>query len=66
MGFDDIKKKAQEFVGGHGDKIEQGLDKAGKFAKDKFGHEDKVDKALGKAKGFIDGAGGGQGGQRRS
>jgi hypothetical protein len=53
MGFDNLKKKAQEFAGQHGDKIEKGLDKAGKVAKERFGHHDKVDNALNKAKGFL-------------
>lgn len=53
MVFDNLKKKAQDLAGQHGDKIEKGLDKAGKVAKDRFGHHDKVDSALGKAKNFL-------------
>ncbi len=38
-----------------GDKVEQGMDKAGDAAKDKFGHEDQVDQAVEKGKGFVGG-----------
>ena len=56
LNFDDIKNKAKDALKEHGDKIEQGLDKAGDFAKDKFGgqHSEKIDQATGKAKEFLD------------
>jgi hypothetical protein len=41
MGFLD---KAKEMLGKHDDKVDQGLEKAGEFAKGKFaGHDDKID-----------------------
>lgn len=46
--FNEMKNKAQNLAEKHGDKIEQGVQKAGDFAKDKFGHDDKVDKAVDK------------------
>ncbi|RZQ64432.1 antitoxin [Amycolatopsis suaedae] len=54
INFDDIKKKAQDALGKHGDKVEQGLDKASGFAKSKFGDKaDKIDNVTDKAKGFL-------------
>ena len=35
--FDDIKNKAKELVDGHGDKVDEGVDKAGEFADEKTG-----------------------------
>jgi hypothetical protein len=44
MGFLD---KAKELIGQHDDKVDQGLDKAGEFAKGKFaGHDEQIDKAV--------------------
>ncbi|GAA1876024.1 hypothetical protein GCM10009836_66680 [Pseudonocardia ailaonensis] len=44
MGFLD---KAKELIGQHDDKVDQGLDKAGEFAKGKFaGHDEHIDKAV--------------------
>lgn len=43
MGFLD---KAKEMLGQHDDKVDQGLDRAGEAAKQKFqGHDDMIDKA---------------------
>ncbi|MGH3951631.1 MAG: antitoxin [Pseudonocardiaceae bacterium] len=56
MNFDEIKNKAQDAVGQHGDKIEQGIDKGSEFAKSKFGdHSDTIDKLADKARGFVGG-----------
>lgn len=44
--FENLKNKAQDLVDKHGDKIEQGVEKAGEFAKGKFGHHDKVDQVV--------------------
>ena len=41
-GFDDMKKFADE----HDDKVDEGLEKAGDAAGDKFGHEAQVDKGV--------------------
>jgi hypothetical protein len=51
--FDDLKNKAQDLVKEHGDKIEQGAEKAGEFAKQRFGHEDQVDKVVDKIQDAI-------------
>jgi hypothetical protein len=48
INFDDLKNKAAGLVEKHGDKIEQGAEKAGEFAKKKFGHDEQVDKVVGK------------------
>ncbi|HEV2782207.1 MAG TPA: antitoxin [Actinophytocola sp.] len=37
MGFDQMKDKAQEALGRHGDKAEQGVDKARELADEKTG-----------------------------
>lgn len=52
--FDDLKDKAQDFVGEHADSIKDGLDKAGDFVADKIGHADTVDKVEDAIGGFID------------
>lgn len=46
--FNEMKNKAKDLAEKHGDKIEQGVQKAGDFAKNKFGHDEKVDKAVDK------------------
>ncbi|MFD9891024.1 antitoxin [Amycolatopsis sp. NPDC059027] len=54
VNFDELKNKAQDALKEHGDKIEQGLDKAGEFAKSKFsGQADKIDGGVEKAKDFL-------------
>jgi len=52
---EELKNKAEEFAREHSDQIEQGLQKAGDFAKQRFGHEEQVDKAVHKAKEFLGG-----------
>ncbi len=51
--FDDLKNKAQNLVEEHGEKIEQGVEKAGEFAKQRFGHEEQVDKVVGRIQDAI-------------
>jgi hypothetical protein len=55
MGFDDLKGKATDALGEHGDKVEehsdQGLDKAGEFAEGKGVDADKSDQG----REFLDG-----------
>jgi hypothetical protein len=53
INFDDLKNKAQNLVKEHGDKIEQGVEKAGDLAKKKFGHADQVDKVVDKVQDAI-------------
>jgi hypothetical protein len=51
--FDALKNKAQELVNQHGDKIEEGVEKAGDFAKQKFGHESQIDSVVDKIQEMI-------------
>jgi len=53
INFDDLKNKAADLVEKHGDKIEQGVEKAGEFAKDRFGHDEQVDKVVDKIQDAI-------------
>lgn len=53
INFDDLKNKAQDLVKEHGDKIEQGVEKAGEFAKNRFGHDEKVDGVVDKIQDAI-------------
>jgi uncharacterized protein YjbJ (UPF0337 family) len=57
MGFmDKAKAKLTDAVDQHGDKIAQGIDKAGSLANEKTGgkHADKIDQATGKARDALD------------
>jgi hypothetical protein len=51
--FDALKNKAQDLVKEHGDKIEEGVEKAGDFAKGRFGHDEQVDKVVDKVQDAI-------------
>lgn len=51
--FGGLADKAKGLVEEHGDKIEQGVEKAGDFAKDRFGHEEQVDGVVGKIQDAI-------------
>jgi hypothetical protein len=51
--FDALKNKAADLVEQHGDKIEAGVEKAGEFAKNKFGHAEQVDKVVDKIQDVI-------------
>lgn len=54
INFDELKGKAQEALKEHGDKIDQGIDKAADFAKSKVsGRDAQIDDAVEKAKGFL-------------
>jgi hypothetical protein len=63
MDFDEMKDKAQDFAGSHPDQVNQGLDKVGDAAKEKFGHGEQIDQGLDKARDFL--GGGGQGGDQQ-
>ena len=57
MGFlDNAKAKLGKAVDDHGDKIAQGIDKAGRAVNERTGgkHADKIDKATGKARDALD------------
>jgi MT0933-like antitoxin protein len=51
--FDKLKNQAGDLLKEHGDKIEQGVEKAGEVAKRKFGHEETVDKVVDKIQDAI-------------
>jgi hypothetical protein len=53
INFDELKNKAQDLVNQHGDKIEDGVEKAGEFAKKKFGHEQQIDSVVDKIQDMI-------------
>lgn len=53
MDFDSLKGKAEELVKKHGDKIEDGAEKAGDAAGKKFGHEEQIDAVVDKLKDAI-------------
>lgn len=63
INFDEMKNKAKNALGQHGDKADQGLDKANEAAKSRFGeHSDKIDSATEKARGYVNTDQGGEGG----
>ncbi|WP_436493223.1 antitoxin [Actinokineospora sp. HUAS TT18] len=51
--FNELKNKAEDLVEQHGDKIEQGVEKAGEFVKGKFGHDEQVDGVVDKIQDMI-------------
>ena len=55
--FDDLKGKAEDLAGEHGDKIEGGLDKLADLIDDKTNHEhsEHIDTGVEKAKEYLDG-----------
>jgi hypothetical protein len=55
--FDNMKDKASDLVDDHGDKVGEGLDKAGDFADEKTGgkYSDQIDQGVDQAKGGLDG-----------
>jgi hypothetical protein len=55
MDFESMKDKAEDLVKEHGDKIEDGIDKAGELAEKKFGHEEQIEAGVDKLKGLIPG-----------
>lgn len=50
--MDNMKDKARDLAGEHGDKVDQGIDKAGQMAKDKAPdqHDDKIDQGVERGK----------------
>jgi hypothetical protein len=50
--MDNMKDKATDMAGEHGDKIDEGMDKAGEMAKDKTPdqHDDKIDQGIERGK----------------
>lgn len=60
--FDRLKDKAAEMIGEHGDKAEEGVDKAAEFVDDKTGgkYSDQIDTGAEKAKDMMGNLGGDQ------
>ncbi|ANZ38633.1 hypothetical protein BBK82_23790 [Lentzea guizhouensis] len=52
MGFDELKNKAKDLIGQHGDKVDQGVERAGQFADEKTGgkHSEHIDQGEDKLK----------------
>ena len=50
--MDEMKDKAKDAAGQHGDKIDEGMDKAGQAAKDKTGgkHDEQIDQGVERGK----------------
>ena len=45
VNLDDLKKKASDAVGKHGDQADGAIDRGGDLAKDRFGRDEQVDSA---------------------
>ncbi|KOX20635.1 hypothetical protein ADK67_29120 [Saccharothrix sp. NRRL B-16348] len=54
--FDDLKGKAKDALGQHGDKADEGIDKAGQFVDERTGgeHSEHIQKGTDKAKEGLD------------
>lgn len=54
--MDEMKDKAKEATDQHGDKIDQGMDKAGDMAKEKAPdqHDDKIDQGVERGKQAVE------------
>ncbi len=57
--FDKAREAAENLANEHGDKVDQGIDKAGDFVDEKTEgkYADKVDQGQDAAKNFVDGLG---------
>lgn len=53
MGFGEFKDRLPNLGEEHGEKIEQGLDKAADAAKEKSGHEEQIDKGVEKGEELL-------------
>jgi hypothetical protein len=51
--FGGLADKAKDLLNEHGDKVEDGIEKAGGFAKQKFGHEQQIDSVVDKIQDMI-------------
>jgi MT0933-like antitoxin protein len=49
--FDDVK----DFASKHDEQVDQGLEKAGGAAGERFGHQEQIDSAVDKAQGAVGG-----------
>ena len=54
MGFSDFVNKGKEFADQHDEQVDQGLDRAGDAAKDRFaGHDAQIDGAVDRAQQYT-------------
>jgi antitoxin protein of toxin-antitoxin system len=54
MGFSDFTNKAKELADQHDEQVDQGLDRAGDMAKDRFaGHEGQIDAGVDRAQQYT-------------
>jgi hypothetical protein len=54
MGFGDFVNKAKELADEHDEQVDQGLDRAGDVAKERFaGHDSQIDTAVDKAQEYT-------------
>jgi hypothetical protein len=57
MGIGDFANKAKEFADQHDEQVDQGLDRGGDMAKERFaGHDGQVDSAVDRAQQYTGGA----------
>ncbi|QFZ24344.1 antitoxin [Saccharothrix syringae] len=54
--FDELKEKAKDALGQHGDKVDQGVDRAGQFVDERTGgqHTEHIQQGTEKAKEGLD------------
>jgi MT0933-like antitoxin protein len=56
MGFADFADKAKAFADEHDEQVDQGLDKAGDLAKERFGgHDEQIDSVVDRAQQYTGG-----------
>jgi hypothetical protein len=54
MGFADFANKAKAFADEHDEQVDQGLDKAGDLAKERFtGHDEQIDSVVDRAQQYT-------------
>ena len=53
MGIGDFANKAKEFADQHDEQVDQGLDRAGDMAGERFGHEGQIDSVVDRAQQYT-------------
>ena len=54
MGFSDFVNKAKDVAGEHDEQVDQGLDRAGDFGKERFaGHDEQIDSVVDRAQQYT-------------
>ena len=62
MGFSDFVNKAKNLADQHDEQVDQGLDRAGDMAKERFaGHDEQIDQGVDKFKDWVPGGEGDEG-----